>query len=139
MHHHTVVGGLLLACCFCDPRLGTHLPQWAGFQIAACGKYLGFWVGLASDSARNFQAPLQKLKDRTINIAQSRLPPSQTALAYNMRAVTATSRVAHLQPLPRKALEIESWAATKLFRLPGSTLYAGLAAAWLPKGWDSHR
>ena len=67
--------------------LNRFLPGWADFRIKATSKYLGFQVGPASGSFQ-WNAAIQKYKDRAVAIAHSHAPAGIAVGMYNSRAVT---------------------------------------------------
>ncbi len=62
------------------------IPEWADFKIAACGKYLGFQCGPSAGGIQ-WNAPLQKFKNRVKEINTPHAAISISAYTYNVRAV----------------------------------------------------
>ena len=79
--------------------LETHIPSWKAFNIAATGKYLGFYLGPAS-LEKQWVAPSAKWRLRAKTIASTHAPASAAALLYNSRAVPVLGYVAQLALLP---------------------------------------
>jgi hypothetical protein len=66
--------------------LETHIPAWKAFNVAASGKYLGFYLGPTA-SAKQWLAPSAKWRLRAKAIASTHSPASAAAVSYNTRAV----------------------------------------------------
>ena len=49
------------------------IPEWINFQINACGKYLGVYLG-PKIGGLNWQAPMEKMSIRAEEIASQRGP-----------------------------------------------------------------
>ncbi len=67
---------------------------------------------------------MKRLKKRVCMIASSALPPAAAGRHFNVRAATVLLHVAQLAKMPKSTLSLEVWAATMIFRLPGSGLSA---------------
>ncbi len=63
-------------------------------------------------------APITKLKSRTTNIAESRVPPTVAVKLFNSRAVSVSGYVAQLSPPPAALNAAELWCGSKILRLP---------------------
>ena len=79
--------------------LEINIPTWKAFNIASCGKYLGFHLGPTSN-AKQWVAPSAKWRLRAKSIAATHCPASAAAFLYNARAVPVMAYVAQLALLP---------------------------------------
>ena len=79
--------------------LERHIPDWRAFNVAASGKYLGFFLGPTA-SAMQWLAPSAKWRLRAKAIASTHSPASAAALAYNSRAVPVLGYISQLAILP---------------------------------------
>jgi hypothetical protein len=91
--------------------LNRFLPGWADFRIKATSKYLGFQVGPASGSSQ-WNAAIQKYKDRAVAIAHSHAPAGITVGMYNSRAVTVLGYLPQISLPPFELGLVERAAAS---------------------------
>lgn len=119
--------------------LQDHIPAWRDFNIASCGKYLGFHLG-PSSSEKQWVAPSAKWRLRAKEIASSHCPSSAAALTYNTRAVPHMGYVAQLALLPTRLVRRSAASSRLACTLPPihlttvqSSIFRGLV------GRQSHR
>ena len=89
------------------------LPEWTHFRIASSGKYLGIYLGLSA-GAKQWEAPLDKLKARTDEIHAAKLPAFKAAARFTSRAVPVLAYVGQVSPPPDRFASMELAAATKV-------------------------
>ena len=101
--------------------LREHIPEFAEFQIAASGKYLGWHLGVDS-ATLSFHDPLAKFNKRVLEIADGKAPSTVAFLRYNERAVSVLSYVAQFAIPPSDLGKLEYQARHKLLRMPPQSM-----------------
>ena len=98
--------------------------DWAGFQIAGCGKYLGLWIGPTAGD-QSWRDPATKYQSRCEFIRGLHCGTWPTVALYNMFAVSVLQFVSQVATPPDWLLQLEQ----KMLRM----LMSG-PTSWLPRG-----
>ena len=103
--------------------INENVPDFKEFRIQCTGKYLGWHLGLDSETV-SFRDPLKKFKDRVLEVAQGLASATSSIIRYNQRAVTVLSYVAQFAapPVAAKIQELDAWSVHKILRLPAKCM-----------------
>ena len=99
-----------------------YVPDWAGFEISGCGKYLGLWVGPTAED-KSWKDPATKTQTRCEYVPDLRCGTWPTVVLYNMFAVSVLQFVSQVATPPAWLLQLED----KMLRM----LMSG-PTSWLP-------
>ena len=80
--------------------LAEHVPDFAVFNIASSGKYLGWYLGV-DDVSNSFKGPVQKFGSRIEEIKSASAPAAVSFCRYNQRAIPVLSYVAQFAVPPQ--------------------------------------
>ena len=97
--------------------LQANCPRWANFQITNSGKYLGLIMGPHGGESQ-WKEPLQKFRQRVLEIKAEGLPLGLAASRFASRAIPILGFKAQLAPIPPLFTSLELWAAHKILGIP---------------------
>jgi hypothetical protein len=98
--------------------ISTYTPEWAAFDVRDCAEYLGMIVGPGGGNDASWEKPLNKFRNRSLDIAKSDIAPSIGIDLYNGRAVPTMSYVPQLCEITPKVEKEELLALQRVFHLP---------------------
>ena len=103
------------------------LPAFEHIRIESAGKYLGWYLGRNSHQL-SFEGPIQKYKDRVLEVVGGRAPSTQALIRYNQRAVPVLSFVAQFAfpPDSFNLPALEQISIHKVLRLPPNCMSRNL-------------
>ena len=79
--------------------LRRHAPSSENMRIESSGKYLGWALG-RDGHVQSFKGPIDKYRDRVLEVVAGNAPATQAILRYNQRAVPVLSFVSQFAPPP---------------------------------------
>ena len=79
-----------------------NVPEFAEFEIAAWGKYLGWYLGSAGNQ-NSWIEPMNQFREHIVEISRIQAPAALCVQKVNQRAVPVISYVAGFSPPPAES------------------------------------